>query len=112
LAGRPAAAAGIKTGDKIVEIGGEKVQEWEQMRDIIASHPNVTIPVVVDRGGERVALQVTPASEQGEGKIGVAMRGTAYKVPVNAKEAGVLAITKPMVVVRDLLIGLGHLITG
>src|SRR6185437_545452 len=50
LAGRPAAAAGIKTGDKIVEIGGEKVKEWEQMRDIIASHPNVTIPVVVDRG--------------------------------------------------------------
>ncbi len=109
---RPAAMAGVKSGDRIVEIGGQQVQEWEQMREIISAHPNVSLKVVVERAGQRVPLEVTPAGDPDGGKIGVAQNGTIYKVPVSAKEAGELALKKPMVVVRDLLVGLGMLVTG
>ncbi len=112
LPDRPAAAAGMKSGDKIVEIGGEKVEEWDQMRDVIAAHPNAHLPVVVERGGARVSLEVTPASEHGEGKIGVSSGAPPYKVAVGAKEAGVLALKMPMIVVRDILVGIGQLLTG
>jgi len=110
--GRPAATAGIKSGDRIVEIDGQKINEWEQLKDEISAHPNVSLPIVVERGGERVPLQVTPANDGGEGKIGVALTGTPFKVPVSTKEAGALAVKMPMVVVKNLLIGLGQLITG
>jgi regulator of sigma E protease len=110
--GRPAAAAGIKDGDRIVEIAGVPVKEWDEMADVIAAHPAQTIPVVVERDKERVSLSVTTANEGGSGKIGVASRGTATKVPVTAKEAAVLALTKPPAVVKELVVGLVQYATG
>jgi regulator of sigma E protease len=109
---RPAAAAGIKDGDRIVEIGGVPVKEWEQMAEIIAKHPAQTIPVVVERDKERVELTVTTVSEGGKGKIGVVARGPAGRVPVTAKEAAVLALVKPPAVVKESVIGIGQYFTG
>lgn len=109
--GRPAATAGMKDGDKIVEIAGTPVEDWERMAEIIATHPAQAIPVVVQRGQERVSLMVTTVNEGGRGKIGVAARGPASRAPVSAKEALTLAITKPPAVVKDLIIGLGQVLT-
>jgi len=110
--GRPAIAAGVKDGDRIVEIDGVKLTEWEQMADIIATSPSRPLAVVIDRAGERVELTVTPANEDGRGKIGVAARGPVQRVPVTTGEATKLALTKPAIVVRDLVVGLGQYITG
>lgn len=109
---RPAAAAGIKDGDKIVEIAGTPVTEWEQMASVIAARPGQTIPVVVERDKERISLSVTTANEAGAGKIGVMARGPVSKVPVSAKEAGVMAITKPPAVVKDLVTGMVQYFAG
>lgn len=110
IEGRPAAMAGVKSGDKIVEINGVAVQEWDRMAELISKSPGQALPFVVERGGERIALTVTPASEGGKGKIGVAPR--ISKVPVSAKEALVLAVSEPPNVVKALVIGLGELFTG
>jgi regulator of sigma E protease len=110
--GRPAAAAGVKTGDRVVEIGGVPVQEFDQMAEVISKNPGQTIPIVVDRGGERVSLSVTPSNEGGKGKIGVSTREPAKKVPVTVKEAAVMALTAPPVVVKDLVMVISQAITG
>lgn len=108
--GRPAAAAGIKDGDRVVEINGEAVQEWKRMAEIISENPEKPIAVVVLRNDERVPLTVTPANDNGKGRIGVAT--PERKVPVTAKEAAWLAIASPPQVVKNLVIGLGQLVTG
>ncbi|NUQ77140.1 MAG: site-2 protease family protein [Polyangiaceae bacterium] len=110
--GRPAAAAGLKDGDRIVEIAGVKVDEWEQMAGVIAARPGQTIPVVVERDQERLTLTVTTANEAGAGKIGVMAKGPANKVPVTAKEAGYLAITRPPIVVKELVVGMWQFLSG
>lgn len=110
--GRPAAAAGVKTGDRVVEIGGVPVQEFDQMAEVISKNPGQTIPIVVERGGERVPLSVTPSNEGGKGKIGVSTREPAKKVPVTVKEAAVMALTAPPVVVKDLVMVISQAITG
>jgi len=112
LENRPAAVASIKTGDRIVEINGVPVHEWDQMADIISQHPNEALPIVVERAGERLTLHVTPTGDHGKGKIGVASIGPIHKVPVSAKEAGQLALTMPAIVVRDQVIGLSQFIMG
>jgi len=112
IEGRAAAAANVKNGDKILEIGGIPVQEWDQMAQVISSHPGQALPLVVDRGGERVTLTVTPANENGKGKIGVAARGPMLRVAVSPAEAAKLAVLKPPTVVRDLVIGIGQYLTG
>ena len=113
IADRPAAAASMKTGDKIVELNGTPVKDWEEMADIISEHPGRPIPVVVERAGQRVELSVTPLDEHGAGKIGVASIGAAHKEPVSGpKEAAQRALKMPTVVVKDLIVGIGQLVSG
>jgi regulator of sigma E protease len=110
--GRPAAAASMKDGDRIVQIDGVKVEEWDQMAEIISKSPAKPLHLVLDRGGERVETTVTPADEGGRGKIGVAARGPTRRLAVGPAEAAKLALLKPATVVRDLVVGLGQYITG
>jgi len=70
----PADAAGIKTGDRIIEIDGNKVSYFHEIQENIAANPNKPLPVTVERDGKIIQLQVTPSLEKssGAGKIGVA----------------------------------------
>jgi regulator of sigma E protease len=110
--GRPAAAAQMKTGDKVVEVAGTPTVDWEQMAKTVAAHPGETIPIVVERGGERLTLQVTTANEGGRGRIGVSASGKPSKVAIGLGEAAVLALEKPAVVVYSVAVSLGQYATG
>jgi len=73
LEGRPAQAAGMRTGDRVVEVAGSKMERWESMSALIAAHPGEAMPIVVERGGQALHLTVTPArGDDGKGKIGIA----------------------------------------
>lgn len=57
----PAAAAGIKPGDRLVSINGTPVTDWTQATAIIQQSPSRTIEVVVERDGNQTTLAATPA---------------------------------------------------
>ena len=56
----PAAAAGIRPGDTIVEFDGAPVTAWDTLQDAIRATGAEPVPVVVERDGQRVELTVTP----------------------------------------------------
>jgi len=56
----PAAAAGILPGDVLVSVGGTPVSTFAEASIIIQAAPDERLPVVVDRDGAQVTLQVTP----------------------------------------------------
>lgn len=56
----PAAAAGLKPKDRIVGVDGTAVSSWSQATTIIRESAGDTIPLVVERGGERRNLEITP----------------------------------------------------
>ena len=56
----PAAAAGLQPGDRIVSYGGQETRTWGDLLDAIAGTSGQEVPVVVDRGGQELALTVTP----------------------------------------------------
>src|SRR3954454_5764277 len=58
----PAEAGQMKTGDKIVEVAGKPITEWEQMKAIISSSPNKKVDIGVEREGTVVHLGVTPGT--------------------------------------------------
>ena len=63
--GGPAALAGIKGGDTIVEMAGTKIQNLYDMTYALQDNkPGDTIVVVVMRKGERVALKATLGDRQ------------------------------------------------
>lgn len=110
--GKPAAAANLKDGDRVIVIDGTPVEDWDRMAEIIARNPGKPIPVVVDRHGERVEATVIPADENGKGRIGVAWTGAIRSAPVTSKEALVLAVTTPPKVVQGVVVSLGQYLTG
>jgi regulator of sigma E protease len=72
--GGPADIAGIKQGDRIVSVNGERMDNWEDLYYVIATTPRDEMTVAVDRGGEIKAFKVKPVEDpiRGSGSIGIA----------------------------------------
>lgn len=60
----PAAAAGLKAGDKIVSFDGVRTESWNQLSDLIRATPGKQVPIVVDRKGEQLTLHAKIATNQ------------------------------------------------
>ncbi len=111
--GDPAQKAGIKDGDVVVEVAGAKVEKWEDMARNISAHPGQTIPLVVDRGGQRVTLEVTPRQDDKDAKRGIiGVRPHTTHEAVSAAKAVKLALTSPPIVVKNVVLTLGEVISG
>jgi Tol biopolymer transport system component len=64
--GSPAERAGIKGGDRIIEIAGTKISNLYDMTFALQDHrPGETVDVIVQRGGANVTLKAT-LSERGQ----------------------------------------------
>ncbi|MES2171859.1 MAG: site-2 protease family protein [Actinomycetota bacterium] len=55
----PAAAAGLKAGDRVLSIGDTTVTSWKQETSVIRGLSGKTVPIVVQRDGKRLTLQTT-----------------------------------------------------
>jgi membrane-associated protease RseP (regulator of RpoE activity) len=58
--GSPAAAGGLRAGDRVLSIDGETITDYPQMTALIRAHANQSMDVVVERAGSRETLQLTP----------------------------------------------------
>ena len=69
----PADQAGLKTGDRIIEINGKRVSYYHELQENIALNPDKKLPILVERNGEIIPLEITPSLDKssGAGKIGV-----------------------------------------
>ena len=65
--------AGLKTGDRILEINGKKTGTFHDIQEIIAIHPGEELSVLVERDGKTLNFSVRPVMEKstGAGRIGV-----------------------------------------
>ena len=98
----PAAAAGIKVGDKITSFNGAKVTSWDQLTsEIKAVKPGSTVTVTVIRDGKAVTLHTTLAAVKGRsgGYLGIA-------------PTTVFQPTSPLGAVRYAGSGFAQVITG
>ncbi len=79
LKGGPAYRAGIKPGDRILEINGQKVETWSQLVDIVQKHPDEELEIKWERDGRvmsavvrtQAASQLQDGKEVKIGKIGI-----------------------------------------
>ncbi|MGH9942548.1 MAG: RIP metalloprotease RseP [Pyrinomonadaceae bacterium] len=58
--GGSAESAGLRVGDRIVQFNGVDNPTWERIRNDALLSPEKPLPAVVERGGQRVNLSVTP----------------------------------------------------
>jgi regulator of sigma E protease len=98
----PAAQAGIADGDRIVSVDGEAVTDWDQLKKLVAAHPNETIKVEVDRGGERKTFSVTTDGPK------MYVGPYAEKKPVSAGWTLTVAFEAPYKVVSGIVRGVAR----
>ena len=69
----PAARAGLQIGDRIVTVAGREMRTWDQFFIEIGSRADRETEIVVDRGGRRETITVTPEpkTKYEVGEIGV-----------------------------------------
>ena len=69
----PADEGGLKTGDYIISIKGIKTGTYNDIREVIALHPDEVLTVEVERNGAIMELTVKPEMDKstGAGKIGI-----------------------------------------
>ncbi len=56
----PAREAGLEEGDVLVALDGRPVGSWEDFQETVAASDGSTVPLVVERAGEQVTLELTP----------------------------------------------------
>ncbi len=119
--GAPAYRAGIRSGDRIVAVAGDRVTLWSEVQSKIQDRPDQETEISVIRDGEERTWTVTPAAVEAQtpdgelrtiGQIGVqAATPTAYS-PVAPVEAVRVGWDETVAVTTFILNFLGELVTG
>jgi regulator of sigma E protease len=71
MAGDPAEQAGLKSGDIILSVNGERIATRMQLIQVISQNGSKTIQMTVRRGSEDVTLSATPEQRSAGGWLGV-----------------------------------------
>jgi regulator of sigma E protease len=90
----PAEAAGIKAGDRVVAFDGKENPTWGNIRDDSMISPDREIPIMVERGGQRIPLTVTPGREMVGGNA-IGDIGMVPDVGVEPVQVGLVSPDSP-----------------
>jgi regulator of sigma E protease len=90
--GTPAARAGLRPGDRVLQAAGKPVRTWNELVSAIKSHPARPLPLVVQRGRAQVAVTVVPNAEKATDERGnrttVGKMGAGLDRPVLHRRVG------------------------
>ena len=104
----PASLAGVKAGDKILEIDGKSVNHFAEVSDILSSSSNSNVNLVIQRNGEIKNFFInTEISEAGTPILGIS---AAYKRSIF--EAFTKSVRDTYNLSVKTLLFIGKMITG
>ncbi|GLH18670.1 sigma E protease regulator RseP [Pseudomonas glycinis] len=89
----PAQAAGLKTGDRLLALDGQPLDDWQQVVDTVRTRPDTKIMLRIERDNAQIDVPVT-----------LAARGES-KAPSGYLGAGVKAIDWPPEMIREVSYG-------
>ena len=104
----PASLAGVKAGDKILEIDGKSINHFAEVSDILTSSPRSNVNLVIQRNGETKNFFInTEISEAGTPILGIS---AAYKRSIF--EAFTKSVKDTYNLSVKTLLFIGKMITG
>ena len=119
-AGSAAQKAGLKAGDRIVSIDERPIARFEDIGRIVVLHPGEALPSVIERGGQRIDLTITPAvdilrdrfgRETKRGLLGI-RSGKPLQVQLSPAETVGASLRFTVDSVRMMAETLGQVVTG
>jgi len=108
----PAAAAGLRAGDRIVRVDNTDIARWSQLVERVSRSGGRTLPFVVERGGQRLEFSVTPRLDPASREYKAGVIATLVYAPVPVREAALRATVLPARVVVDSAKALRRMFQG
>ena len=113
VGGSPAEEAGMKRGDRIVDIEGRAPQGELEIRAILEKSAGRAVKMGLERDGARIDVTVTPKDEAGKGKIGVLFAdGDRVRRQLTVSESFVAAVQWSADITQSVFKTLGHVFSG
>jgi len=115
-----AAAIGMKPGDRVISVDGQKIELFEDLRQKIMLLPEKNVEIVYERDGQRIAregktgvqiLRDRFGNEYRLGLLGMSSSQVEWR-EVSPLEAPVVAVQKTIGIVDQITTTLGQVITG
>ncbi|HEX2678734.1 MAG TPA: M50 family metallopeptidase [Polyangiales bacterium] len=104
----PAAKAGLREGDVILEADGKKIGDVRELIEATSPRPNKATKYVIKRGERTLTVTMTPRAEGKVGKIGVGPK-LNYKT-LTVSQASLFALVRPFEMAVTNLQGIWDLI--
>lgn len=105
----PAASAGLKAGDRVVAVDGERVNDWDEVTGPIKASAGKPLTLTVERDGQTVTVEVTPVAVQRPDPVtgqAVTVGYLGVRPSVEMERAGPLeAVSGAVKGTRDILVG-------
>jgi regulator of sigma E protease len=109
--GSPAANAGLKPGDVIVEAGGKPIRNVQELIAVTAPRAGQPTVYIIERAGQRLPpATITPKTVGSKGIIGVTPRLDYSQREMSLGESAVLAFAYPYELTKRNLEGIAQLI--
>jgi regulator of sigma E protease len=112
VAGRPAAAAGLQTGDVLVEANGQPVNADRPISEVIQAGHGAPVAIKVLRNRQPMTFQVTPDAKSGVYQVGIQIGPIDERTPVSFGTAMKEAVVYPYYTSVGILVGLYDMVRG
>lgn len=121
LPGSPAAAAGLRPGDRVVEVDGNTIDSFNDLLAYVSLRPAQTMDVVVEHEGARRSVTLTTrgeverdqfGNEARVGRMGVRPAGVREMETLAPHELFGAAVGMTVQIVESMIVALGQVITG
>ncbi len=112
FADKPAAQAGLMTGDHIIAVNDDEITSWQQFVSIIQVNANNPLSLHYKQDGILKTIIVTPEYDEkgNRGIIGIMPKLEKYHP--GAVEAVGLSFKQTYMVASSMVVGIAHMITG
>ena len=112
LPGKPAAAAGLLAGDKILTVNGAKINTWLQFVEVIQKNAAQKISIDFERGGVTKNASVVPEFDEKANRALIGVQATIETYRPGVLESAGLAVKQTVFVIGRMLAGLYEMVAG
>ena len=108
----PAQTVGMRDSDRVLEVNGEAVHNWDQLKKLVSAHPGEAIDLAYERDGLTTHQTVTPTPKGGDGEGLIHIRTPTHNEPVGLWEAARTSVIAPPLFVYGNVREIGDAIAG
>jgi regulator of sigma E protease len=115
-----ASIAGLRVGDKVTSIDKKKIQNFEEIRQILSLNTGTSINIAVERSGKKLEFKATPKMQSVKDAYGNKVEmpvlgitsGALSMRKLTLTQAGSEAIKETFIISASMLKALGQIIAG